>query len=1643
MAIKWILWIAGIVLALFVALTIAIQLPVVHDFALRKVENYFNDKTGGVLKIEDIDLRLPGYVALGNIKLYNQSGIKLLSLDKIEVSVGWRKFFVNEIRIDRLRVAGLDASIWENQAGVWNYQWVVDGFATSDTTASATDSSASWEVVVNLVQLESIDLRYGSDRMGDSLQAVLQSATVIGENVSLTQQIFEVSELELNKAEIFYRLASADTTLATDTLSSAPLMIKTALENLLLAEVKVEIEMPDSAAVYKIAIDELAMASDKVDVASNSYRISTLSAQGLRFDGFAEPSNEETAMTYDIFAPIDLVVDRIDLSKITVLYREGSTSLVDLKDFALESEDLIVNDSLYALKLKSIEGNFNAIEIPDQVSAEFALSPKRLSIPEFYVKSGKSFVEATADIRFAGIQNFVETAKVQKARLNAKAKLENVNDLRFLGSILPIDSIASYLPDQSTELIVDASTRGEAIDLSRFRLSTGNTSLVAKGVTSLDFKEMVTISSLSIDFSKSDFTGLFAFMELDSLPIPENIDLRGSGSFRSNKLKAEADISSRYGEIHLLADGLLAKSGRFPMTVKLLSDSLVLSHFIDPAVDISSDLDLFLSVSDIKDTLPDVKAVATITAFQYGKTEVQNIAASGQFTYPSFSLDASVRDSFLVATVSAFGRIDPDIYADFETVVEGVDLRMLGLAEKDIRGAFKLKGNYQLADSSQSGAASFSEITLVNGDRRYDLEPITAAFVFSEKDSTRLNLKSSLFDLSSIAYGTQSEIQDAWLTLLTGEADSLKTRNAYWELDFKITDDPELRELLLPQLTRVEDGSGYLVLHAAKDKFEAAIDLPGIVYGSYQLDSLEINAKTAARGIQFDARIGHISVDNLAIENISIASLRTALNSRLRFEIDNPFTEGVDLKILGNLKRKAAGDRSLAYLQLDTLQLADKDWTTDSVANTWNFQSQSNDLVFTTPQKGQSIEINSKPKELRIDVKAFDLANLGQILATPINPLKGRLSANVLSLPEGELKGSGQLTNLDVAGFDLGKITFEVESDPDYTFASVNGKGDDLNFNFSGSQKTVASDQILDFSGKVVQFNLDALPLIASDFISESSGIAEANFALNGNVNNPIYTGDVRLRDASLRAKANGALYRIENEKVKLESDKLVFDTFTLLDSAGNALKINGFINHDDLSLQDADFNINANNFQIIDLKRANSPMLFGKVFIDADISVKGNLSAPRVDSKLKITQGTDLSYALDDESDIEEISEDLLVWIEEDQSADSLSPILLRSKVDKTITNIFEKTLDFSGALEIDKAARFTVIVDTVAGDYLTVRGGGKLAVNYDRAGNLKLNGTYEVTDGLYQLTLYDVIKKKFDIDKGSVIIWNGDAMDASLNIKATYRTKAGISNLLSSDNNTSGNAALSQQLPFEIAMKIEGELNDPLINFELRLADASKGALGGAVEARLNQINENENDRNKQVVALLVFNTFLSSGGGGSDNLVANQARNSASKILTNQLNALSNKLVAGVDLNFDLESYGGGAGKGNTDLNIDLAKSFFDERVVVRVGSTVALESSAANSSSNNIMTNVVIEYKITDDGRYRFKVYSKTDLEDIVVGRITRTGVGVLFHRDFDQWRYLLKADPVIPSLPDKETPEEPKEDDREEGSEDQTLHKPEE
>jgi hypothetical protein len=344
-------------------------------------------------------------------------------------------------------------------------------------------------------------------------------------------------------------------------------------------------------------------------------------------------------------------------------------------------------------------------------------------------------------------------------------------------------------------------------------------------------------------------------------------------------------------------------------------------------------------------------------------------------------------------------------------------------------------------------------------------------------------------------------------------------------------------------------------------------------------------------------------------------------------------------------------------------------------------------------------------------------------------------------------------------------------------------------------------------------------------------------------------------------------------------------------------------------------------------------------------------------------------------------------------------------------------KGLDLSSIIEIDKKAKLKLLLDPASNDSLVVQGEAALSLTMDRSGKMSLTGAYQLTDGSYIVSLESIVKKKFVIEKGSTIVWNGEPLDAEISIDATYMVRTSPINLVGDQmtgENESDKNANKQRYPFLVLLKLRGEILHPEISFEIKLLPEDKGILGGAVDAKLSLLNENPSELNKQVFALLVLGRFVQENPlqSGTNDEASAVVRATVSKFLSAELNKWSSKMVPGVEINLDVRSYDDYQSEqavGRTQVDIGLKKQLFDERLSVQVGGVVDVEGAKAKQNSvSDITSDVSVEYKLTKDGRYRLIGFSHNQYEGAIEGQVIETGVGIIYMRDFDQWKEFFKT-----------------------------------
>src|SRR5690606_31699109 len=123
---------------------------------------------------------------------------------------------------------------------------------------------------------------------------------------------------------------------------------------------------------------------------------------------------------------------------------------------------------------------------------------------------------------------------------------------------------------------------------------------------------------------------------------------------------------------------------------------------------------------------------------------------------------------------------------------------------------------------------------------------------------------------------------------------------------------------------------------------------------------------------------------------------------------------------------------------------------------------------------------------------------------------------------------------------------------------------------------------------------------------------------------------------------------------------------------------------------------------------------------------------------------------------------------------------------------------------------------------------------------------------------TLYDIINKDFDIQKGSRITWFGNPYEATLNISASYNQLAFFGPVLSNQEFASL-PQLRRKYPVTVLLELDGPMLSPEIEFDIVARDLPQSIVveGGTVplefdfQAFKNKLDEQELKR--QVFSLI----------------------------------------------------------------------------------------------------------------------------------------------------------------------------------------------
>lgn len=517
-------------------------------------------------------------------------------------------------------------------------------------------------------------------------------------------------------------------------------------------------------------------------------------------------------------------------------------------------------------------------------------------------------------------------------------------------------------------------------------------------------------------------------------------------------------------------------------------------------------------------------------------------------------------------------------------------------------------------------------------------------------------------------------------------------------------------------------------------------------------------------------------------------------------------------------------------------------------------------------------------------------------------------------------------------------------------------------------------------SGKdsiVVNSTLEHFPLsIANVFVPDQmvtlSGDMDGDLHITGYTDSPLINGGLSLDSVSVYARQADARFVFDNRPIQVQNNRIVFDKFAIYTTSQNPFSIDGYVDFRDMSRPMANLKLFAENYTLLNAKRTKESMVYGKLFVDLDATVRGPLDGLMMRGNVNLLGNTDVTYVLTDSPlTVQDRLSDLVTFT---SFADTTS---LNKEEEPTLSL---GGLDMIMTIHIDPAVRLKADLSADRSSRVELEGGGDLSLQYTPQGDLTLTGRYTLSGGMMKYALPVIPLKEFQIQNGSYVDWTGNPMDPLLNFKATERMRASVTQ----------EDGTSRMVNFDISIVVKNRLDNLSLAFEIDAPDDA------SVQNQLAGMGPDE--RSKQAVAMLATGIYLADSGGGSGmNLNMGAALNS---VLASQINALTGNMK-NASLSFGVEDHDDSdAGGKRTDYSFRYSQRFFNDRFQIVLGGKVSTGANATNDVESFI-DNISLEYRLDQSGTRYIRLFHNKNYESVFEGEITETGVGLVLRKKMDR------------------------------------------
>ena len=560
-------------------------------------------------------------------------------------------------------------------------------------------------------------------------------------------------------------------------------------------------------------------------------------------------------------------------------------------------------------------------------------------------------------------------------------------------------------------------------------------------------------------------------------------------------------------------------------------------------------------------------------------------------------------------------------------------------------------------------------------------------------------------------------------------------------------------------------------------------------------------------------------------------------------------------------------------------------------------------------------------------------------------------------------------------------------------------EGEQARTHVNGYVYPIKPTSSLDLQIDAHQTNLKFIHYYINSITPDFSGRATGHVHLYGKFKALTLDGVVDA-DAAFKIDVLNTTYHVK-DSILLHPEGLDFPNNRVIDTQGHVGNVQGSVRYNHFKDMNYNFNFRLNNTLLLNTRESPDFPFYGTIYGTGSATLRGNpLEGLNVDLALSTNRNSTFTYIKDNV--MAATSNQFIKFVDKTprrkaQETASLSAyeqdrqVIQREEEEET-----EGDIHLNLIVDATPDATMRIIMDPVAGDYISGRGSGNIRAEFYNKGDFKMFGNYNISQGSYKFSLQEVIRKDFSIKSGSSIAFNGIPEEATLDMQAVYTVNSASLNDLLPSSATASDYISQTNVKVNCLMDISGQLTAPEIKMDLELPNERD-----EIQALVRNYIPTDEQMNMQILYLLSIGKFYT-----PEYVDVQQNSNMMSSMLSSTLSGQLNNALSHIidNNNWNVGTNLSTGQKGWTDVEFEgvLSGQLLNNRLLIN-GNFGYRDNPLANT---NFVGDFEAEWLVTRSGDIRLKAYNETNDRYYTRTNLTTQGIGIIFRKDFNRWQELM-------------------------------------